>query len=156
MWVNLSQLSIPCTEEGSLNASSNGSPALKANTSAETGARAKLFIEIPWCGLSIRSQQSLESLSLSMPCRPHPCEAPCLFACGDQSDVGPSPERLSYGKLTSRGLWPGLSEGVTSAPIAVQCRLPACLQALGHRKLTQRGAEKQESQYVATYSQKIK
>lgn len=63
MWVNLSQISIPCAEEGSLNASSNGSLALKANTAAETGAGAKLFIEIPWCGLSIRSQQSLESLS---------------------------------------------------------------------------------------------
>jgi hypothetical protein len=73
---------------------------LKVNTGDETGALVKLFIEIPWLGLCVRSQPRIDWLRTSILSKlyPAPLKSPASLPWV-KSGIGPLPEGLIYGNL---------------------------------------------------------
>lgn len=129
---------------------------LKVNTEAENGAGVKLFIEIPWCGLSIRSQQSLESSNCAGPTL-------CPLKSPDSLPVGPvgcwtlawevklwKPDVLW---LVNRALWRCHTESSQCPSLSsVVAWRDNYLQPPVHRNPALKVTVKQEKKYVVTNS----
>lgn len=127
-------------------ANNNGSLVLKVNPEAETGARVKLFIEIPWCGLSIRNPQSQESSNTSILCGPYSLspEVTCPSACGTSQMLTLTWEVKSWkcdmSGLVNRAFWRCHTQSSQCPLLCRQglgrlpaCR-PQCIESL-HRKV---------------------
>lgn len=131
-------------------ANNNGSLVLKVNTEAETGAGVTLFIEIPWCGLSVRSPQSLEASNGVTLCSPHPEGAwSHLPLPVEPVSCWTLAWEVKLLKLTCCGQWMELPEGSTLRASSahhgtmhwlgwLQACKPQCIENL-HRKLQKYG-----------------